>query len=918
MCACLLAGSVHVALAASGNASADRVLAEKPETWLTLDGDRTAAVLEIPQDQQRLDAEESRSFSLPLDAAGDYYIALTYRTERELIIKNDVTVTAGGQSCVHQIYTLWQDATKEYSTDRFGNESPAGQTALDMDVTDYVRPLTSIDKSPFEFPLRQGLQEITLKNSDEPLFLKKITIVRTEPVAQSVQNTAPGSDFIVIEGEDYSAKSDSYIRGGAVRNEALYPYDYKVQKINVLDGSSFNTAGQKVLYAFRVEHAGVYRIGFRYSQSAKEGIPNYANIEIDGRQPRDLRGVAFAFTDTAYENITLPTGVYLEEGTHTIAIALDGAPLKEAVDGFSAIMKEVSDLGLEIKKLSGTLSSKNRSWNVEDYLPGVIDTLNGYKAEMERLYARLGALQDENPAAAVNAKLAIGNLEKAVEEPGKLPQNLSLLNEGSGSVTQLLADLIDKLSGQSLSVDRIYIYDGQRELPQAKSGVVTSFVNSVKRFFNTLLGGQDELTSEDELVVWMNRPIHYMEILQTMCDTTFTKQTGIRVRLALMPSEQKIILSNATDTAPDVAIGLGVNAPYDLGLRGAVTDLTQFDDFADYIQKEYDPELLNPYIHEKKIFGVTETQEFYVLCYRRDILEKLHISVPQTWSDVADLMPVLRRNSMDFYLQLSGWSGTKPLYATLPFLVQAGASPYAEDGLSPAINSEEAMKGFETLTDLYRLYNVPKNVSSFYNSFRYGQIPIGIASFTDYVKIKNAAPEIANLWEIAPSPGTLLEDGSIQRGTTAAASACAIMESSDKKNEGWEFLKWWLDSGTQVEFANSLQTTFGPEYLWNSANKAAFANLTFPEKDKKVIQTQWEQTFEIHRHPALYSIERELSTAWSHVVLDGQSPRIALDNAASVANREFKRKLLEFGYVDEKGDKVKDYELYDAKEILNP
>ena len=54
---------------------------------------------------------------------------------------------------------------------------------------------------------------------------------------------------------------------------------------------------------------------------------------------------------------------------------------------------------------------------------------------------------------------------------------------------------------------------------------------------------------------------------------------------------------------------------------------------------------------------------------------------------------------------------------------------------------------------------------------------------------------------------------------------------------------------------------------------------------------------EIYRHPALYAVEREISNAWNNVVIDGTPARIALDNAASEINREFRRKLEEFGYL---------------------
>lgn len=85
-----------------------------------------------------------------------------------------------------------------------------------------------------------------------------------------------------MEGEDYVVKSDSYIRATSESSSALHPYDYRWKLLNVLDGSSFKTVGQKVIYGFQVETAGVYTVGFRYSQNYKEDLPVYADLCVDG------------------------------------------------------------------------------------------------------------------------------------------------------------------------------------------------------------------------------------------------------------------------------------------------------------------------------------------------------------------------------------------------------------------------------------------------------------------------------------------------------------------------------------------------------------------------------------------------------------------------------------------------------------
>ena len=113
--------------------------------------------------------------------------------------------------------------------------------------------------------------------------------------------------------------------------------------------------------------------------------------------------------------------------------------------------------------------------------------------------------------------------------------------------------------------------------------------------------------------------------------------------------------------------------------------------------------------------------------------------------------------------------------------------------------------------------------------------------------------------------------------------------------ESWEFLSWWMSEEVQTEFAYTLQSTLGNEYLWNSANTAAFMNSPWPTEHKKIIAEQMTWTYEAPRMPGSYMVERELSNAVNAVALEGQNLRAALDEAIKRIDREVERKLEEFG-----------------------
>ena len=278
------------------------------------------------------------------------------------------------------------------------------------------------------------------------------------------------------------------------------------------------------------------------------------------------------------------------------------------------------------------------------------------------------------------------------------------------------------------------------------------------------------------------------------------------------------------------------------------------------------------------------------------------------------MMPELKRNGMNFHVALASHTGNKPIATTSYYFVQNGAELYSSDGMTTAINQEKGQEAFELLTDLFNVYSLPVTTENFFNSFRYGRIPIGISNLDTYIRLKNAAPEIAGLWDIALSPGIEDEQGVIHRDQTSAGETAVIMQRTDQKQEAWAFLKWWLSTDVQEEYGFIMQTKFGPSFIWNTANEEAFRSVDIEKRHMDVIFGQWEWTYEVPLHPASYILERELSNAWNDVVVKKKEVRSSLDKAVINIDREIERKLQEFGYV-KNGEMVQPYRLATLERI---
>jgi len=134
-----------------------------------------------------------------------------------------------------------------------------------------------------------------------------------------------------------------------------------------------------------------------------------------------------------------------------------------------------------------------------------------------------------------------------------------------------------------------------------------------------------------------------------------------------------------------------------------------------------------------------------------------------------------------------------------------------------------------------------------------------------------------------------------------------ILEASDNQQVAWEFLQWWLSTETQVAFSHNLITLFGPEFTWHTSNLEAFAQLPIPPEHRSVILAQWEYMREVPMTPASYIIEREISNIWNRVVFDGENLRASIDASVIRINREIRRRMEEFGYVDNQGNSIRPY-----------
>ncbi len=875
------------------------------------------------------------SFTVPIAEDGTYEMAVKFYPKDALYMDCLIDMNVNGEEYVSSLPILWADAFSVYGTDRKGNELVPEQLSITEPYLDVLCNYHDTDCNTLTFDWKAGNQTVTFSPESQDMMLVGIYVKKVSTLPTYAEYLAANAgkadvaDVKVIEAEDYKVKSDSFIRATSQKNAALYPYDTYRKLLNVLEGGSWRESGQKILWEFEVEQDGFYTLGLRYLQNSDTNKAVYRTVEIDGVVPfAEWKTVAFENTDTnKFANKVLdingePAKVYLTAGTHTFAMKVTMGPLEEVYDGIVTLMEDINAFGMDIQKLTAGQVDQNRTWNMDYYMPNAVTDIEVFAQRVDALYAKLQEISGDEPAYADSLKYASESLRKLLKKPNQIPNKTDLISQGDNSATKYLGNVLGSLNSMPMAVDRFYVGNTEK-LDPANSNVFKNLAESIKSFVWSFSADAAEgsytatgAEKSTELTVWIARSVPYVQVLQQIIDADYNSVNGTSIQLSIMPSEQKLVLANATKTNPDIVISAAIGTPFNFAVRGAAKNLLDYPDFLDFYSKHYNMEALVPCTFNGGVYGAAETQDFMVLFYRKDIMKTLGLEIPQTWDDVKYMMPTLLRYNMNFYIPLSANSAYKAFNVTNPFITQNNASYVTDDGSAAAFDTDEYLDAMTEMTELYEIYGMNSAVPSFYNSFRYGEIPMGVASFATYIQLQMAAPELAGKWGIALSPGTKQEDGSIFRYQHAAGSACMVFDNTTRADQAWHFLKWWLGTDTQVKYSYMMQSTYGTEYRWNTGNLTAFSQLSYSEEDKAIIMEQWKHQKEITYHPANYMIERQTSDVWNSVVVDHENLVEKIDRATLITNRELIRKLEEFGFCDENGNMVKVYSMKGYEDLM--
>ena len=808
---------------------------------------------------------------------------------------------------------LWEENGPVKVNTNGDDVRPGKKETLIWNVTS-ISDVNALYSAPLKFYIEAGVHTLTLEYVDGGVAIESITAVPPRKLItyDELSKTYTGKqngETVRFEAEDARFRSDAALRRAYDGDPKCYPFTYGHSRLNVIGGGWWSKGAQTITWEFTVPKDGLYKIALRSLQSNGDGLVSYRQIAIDGEIPfAEMEAYPFYYqrgwvTRTLSGPDETPYLFDLKAGeTHRLSIKVVMGEMDEYIRDCNEISLYMSEISRNIIRITGSEPDMNFDYQLDQKIPGLIDNLGYLSGRLEELTNGIKELCGTTPSVCYTFDTVKDAVDTMARKPGQIPALLNdfITNQFTVSVQ------LQTLQSMPLTLDFIQFLDPEEEPAVFKSNVFerlmatgASFIQSfVKDYTNvSVIDENGEVANKENISIWVARGREWCEILRRMIDEEFTPKTGITVKINVLPGGSasssfsgginRFLLSIASDVKPDVVLGGDGGMAVELAIRDVMVNLKDFPEYAE-VENRFQKEIMVPFGYRGGVYGLPETVDFYVMFYRKDILQEINCDIPQTWQEVfTKTLPILKQNNMEFFYA----QGLNPL------LFQRGGEFYTPDGKFTALDSKVAYEAFLEWTRIYTVYDFPRSVE-FFQNFKIGYIPIGIGTSGNFMTFQVAAPEIYGRWGIAPIPGIYNEvDGQIHREIGGASTAAFMLDSENqsKVSAGWEFLKWWTETGVQLEYGQQLESALGTEARWFSANTEAFSRLPFNREDMQVVQESRKWYKESPIYPGSNIMDRHITNAWSRVLYKNEHPRDALEEAVKGINGDLFDKQRQYG-----------------------
>ncbi|MCL2361519.1 MAG: extracellular solute-binding protein [Defluviitaleaceae bacterium] len=817
-----------------------------------------------------------------------------------------------------EFYRIWVNEGDIYQMDTLGNHIRVRQIEAPKWLEVTSRDFQGYHPRPFLFYLEAGLNTISFVSSREPMVIRHIRLYQ-EPELLAYEeylamHLASGHPIVYghferIEAQEAVRKSSPMLYPlNDNSSPAVYPQSPRYILTNTIGGTNWRISGQWIEWDMYVPETGLYNISFSVLQNFARGTSVFRELSINGEVPfQEAEALAFRFQrgwriETLGNEGDEPFLFLLQQGHNTIRLRVVLGGLSEYVRRVETHMRELNEIYRQLIVLTGTEPDRHRDYQIARRFPHLSSQLTAHSEDLYQIFDELVELsggRGERDAAIQNMAQQLSVLAVDVES-FTFRLDLFRINIGALGTWLIMAN------EQTLQLDAINIQSTDTAPPRLRNSWWARLWHELQSLFfsffidYTAIGSLEINPDQETITVWTGVGRDQANLTKSLIDQGFAGLAGINVNLMLVDMAT-LLPAILAGQGPDVAMFVSPDIPMNFGIRGALHDISQFPDF-DEITSRFHEAAMVPFTYDGRTFGLPESMTFPMLFYRMDILEELGLEVPQTWDELPYVLSVLSVNNLAFGLPAPAMARAATITSTEThdgafgmFLFQNGGEYYSPCGRYSGLDSEIGIATFRQFTRYYTDFTLER-AFDFVNRFRIGEMPLGVVDFTTYNMLQVFAPEIRGMWGFTTVPGTVREDGRIDRSVAAGGSAIVMTERSNYHDASWEFIKWWTSSETQLDFARGLEALLGPSARYPTANLEAFDMLAWPIEHHRQLTAQQAYLRGIPQVPGGYFTARHINNAFNTVVVaETMGPREALTNHVRFINEEIAFRRNEFG-----------------------
>ena len=856
-------------------------------------------------------------YTFDVKEAGLYNISVNYRPVEDTGRTIQVGFMIDGAYPYKELENIllsrfWVDETLEngerYLKDTDGNQVRPVQVENFRWEEAWVKSYTGIYNDPLVVSLSAGTHTIRIVRQLEAAAFSKITFKKYQnPVSYNEYNKANSDKKeyskteYIVEAEDAFEKNDNKIAATIDRgNAGMSPASPTTNVVNSFGQSYWMTAGQWASWKVPEDlKAGKYVLRFRAKQNASVGVPTFRAVYINGVIPfEEASSISFEYSDGWYISTAggdNPYLFYLEPGD-TITLEATTGDLSSSLGEISQSIDMLNEIYQSIIMVTGVNPDLERDYNIQREIPTLLDDLKAAKKEIEKIDKMVTEVLGDTNSKTYFFREFISDLDEMIKNYRIIVEELTTFK---GNIDSYIAQTYD-IRSLALELDQIYITSADSELPKAGVGFWKSLKFEFQRFAYSFTDKyvEDEEKGKKTLTIWTTLGRDQAQAVKRLIDEDFSTNHDYNIKFII--STTGLAEAILADKEPDVSLLVAQDLPINYAIRGQLLDLKPYvDQLSDEYMANFTESAWTPFKYDGGIYAVPTLQDFPMMYYRTDILKKLGLEVPETWDDLYDVLRELQKNKFSIGIKeadaaTAGVTSALGIFDMMMF--KKGGTYFNEDLTQVNFESQVGKESFVQLVELYRDYGLDKDFDVL-TRFRSGEMPIIIGGTATYQSFAAIATEIQGRWAMAPVPGTLKEDGTIDHTAVSTSNGAIILKAAKERgvaDEAFEFVKWWADAKTQEKYAYAMESIQGIAGRPSLANLTAFENVGWTDEEKALLNKQRSMTKGIEQIPGNYIILRHFTNALRTSFNDYEDPLRQLNIQCRFINQELIRKRAEF------------------------